>query len=109
MVSLETVQQVLTDVENWPSWNQEVKESSLDDELAVGTVFRWKAGPGTITSTLQQVESPALIGWTGKTLGIWAIHVWRLEPANGGTLVRSEESWEGFPVRLLSGRMQKTL
>ncbi len=107
--SPETVWQVLTNIEGWPSWNPDVKDASLAGDLSVGSVFRWKAGPGKITSTLQQVEPPNLIGWTGKTFGIQAIHLWRLQPDNGGTLAHSEESWEGFPVRILSGRMQKML
>ena len=50
-----------------------------------------------------------LIGWLGRTLGINAVHVYRLEPQEGGTRVTSEESYEGLPVRLMHGRMQKML
>jgi hypothetical protein len=74
-----------------------------------GSRFRWKAGPGTITSTLQRIERPRLIAWTGTTFGIKAIHVHRLELQGGGTVVSSEESWEGLPVRILRRRMQRTL
>src|SRR5262249_40060522 len=50
-----------------------------------------------------------LISWTGKTVGIKAIHFWHLEPRDGGTLVRTEESYEGFMARLFRGRLKKTL
>ncbi len=107
----EIVWAVLTDVESWPSWNPDVKSASLEGPLTKGAQFRWKAGPGTITSTLQSVEPPRLIVWTGKTFGIKAIHVHRFEPQGetGSTIVRSEESWEGLLVRLLRGSMTKTL
>jgi uncharacterized protein YndB with AHSA1/START domain len=107
----EIVWAVLTDVEGWPRWNPEVKSASLEGPLTKGTQFRWKAGPGTITSTLQSVESPRLIVWTGKTFGVKAIHVHRLEPQGdtGSTIVKSEESWDGLLVRLLHGPMTKTL
>ena len=105
----EIVWRVLTDVDRWPSWNPDVKSASLEGPLSAGTRFRWKAGPGTITSTLQSVEAPHRIGWTGKTFGINAIHVHRLEQHGGTTIVRSEESWDGLPVRLLRGLMRKAL
>jgi hypothetical protein len=105
----EIVWAVLTDIDSWPSWNPEVKSASLAGPLAKGTRFRWKAGPGTITSTLQTVEPPQLIGWTGTTIGIKAIHVYRIEPHGDATIVKSEESWDGLVVRLLRGPLRKTL
>jgi carbon monoxide dehydrogenase subunit G len=105
----ETVWGVISDLQRWPSWNPAVKSVELDGEVAEGSVFRWKAGPGTITSTLREVDRPRAIGWTGKTLGIAAVDVYRLEPKGAGTLVRTEESWDGLLARLLRGRMRKTL
>jgi Polyketide cyclase / dehydrase and lipid transport len=81
--------------ERWPSWNRDVKSMTMQGPVAPGSVFRWKAGPGTIESTIQRVEQPRLIAWTGKTLGIKAIHFWHLEPRDGKTFVRTEESYEG--------------
>ena len=107
--SPEAVWEVLTAFERWPRWNSEVKSMSMEGPVSPGTVFRWKAGPGTITSTIQQVEPPRLIAWTGKTLGIDAIHFWYLEPRDGATLVRTEESYEGLVARILRGSLQKTL
>ncbi len=42
-------------------------------------------------------------------MGTRAIHVWRLEPTEHGTLVVTEESMDGWPVNLLKGFFQKTL
>ena len=103
------VWRVLTEIANWPSWNHDVKSAKLEGPLAPGTRFRWKAGPGTITSTLQSVEPPHRIEWTGTTFGIKAIHVHRLEQQDGKTIVRSAESWDGLPVRLLRRSMAKSL
>jgi uncharacterized protein YndB with AHSA1/START domain len=105
----EMVWRVLTDIANWPSWNPDVKSATLEGPLAAGTQFRWKAGPGTITSTLQNVEPPRRIDWTGSTFGIKAIHVHQLEPRDGTTLVRSAESWDGLAARLLRGSMTNRL
>ena len=105
----ETVWEVLTSIDEWPSWNPDVRSASLEDGLTEGSRFRWKAGPGTITSTFQRIERPRLIGWTGTTFGVKAVHVHRLEARGDGTAVSSEESWEGVPVRIFRGRMQRTL
>jgi hypothetical protein len=105
----EAVWEVLTAFERWPSWNPDVKSMAVQGPVAPGSVFRWKAGPGTITSTIQRVEPPRQIAWIGRTLGIKAVHVWQLEPRDGRTFVRTEESFEGLLARLLRGSMQKTL
>ena len=107
--SPQAVWDVLTDLESWPRWNSDVKSMSMEGALAQGTVFRWRAGPGTITSTIQDLQPPTLIAWTGTTFGIKARHVYRLEPRGDGTLVHTEESYEGLVARLLRGSLQKTL
>ena len=105
----ESVWRLLTDLEKWPTWNHDVQSMGLHGALAPGTLFVWKAGPGTISSTLQEVDPPRAISWTGSTMGIKAIDAFRLEPRDGGTLVREAESWEGLVVRLLAGRLRRTL
>jgi uncharacterized membrane protein len=105
----EAVWDVLTAIDRWPTWNPDVKSVSMQEPVAEGSVFRWKAGPGTITSTIRRLESPQLIAWTGRTFGIKAIHFYRLEPRDGRTFVRSEESYDGIVARVLRGSLQKTL
>jgi uncharacterized protein YndB with AHSA1/START domain len=100
---------VLTAIERWPSWNPDVKAVSVQGGVDEGTEFQWKAGPGTITSTIQDVDPPRRIAWTGKTFGISAVHVHTLEPRDGRTLVRTEESYDGLVARLFHGRLQRTL
>ena len=56
----EAVWDVLTDFAAWPSWNPDVKSMAFEGGLAEGAEFRWKAGPGTITSTIRRVERPLL-------------------------------------------------
>jgi uncharacterized protein YndB with AHSA1/START domain len=72
----EIVWDVLTRFEEWPQWNREVKSMSFDGPVAPGSEFRWKAGPGTIVSTLEQVEPPRMISWRGRTMSIKAMHEW---------------------------------
>jgi uncharacterized protein YndB with AHSA1/START domain len=105
----EVVWDVLTRFEQWPRWNPDVKSMSFGGPLAPGSEFRWKAGPGTIVSTLEQIESPRFISWRGRTMSIEAMHEWRLAPRNGGTFVETEESFSGLLARLFRRQIQKTL
>lgn len=100
---LQTVFAVISAIDQWPSWNPDVKSVSVEGPVQPGTVFRWKAGPSSLTSTLQVVDPPSEIAWTGTTMGIKAVHVFRFQAADGGTLARSEESWEGLLAQCAQG------
>jgi uncharacterized protein YndB with AHSA1/START domain len=105
----EVVWEVLTDFAGWPQWNPEVKSMSWDGPLAPGSMFRWKAGPGTIVSTLEEVDRPRYVRWRGRTMSIAAIHEWRLEDRDGGTHVETNESFSGLLARLLRSSLQRQL
>ena len=106
---VQTVWDVLSDIEQWPRWNQAVRSMSVHGPVAPGTAFDWKAGPGTIKSRIAEVDPPGRIVWTGVTFGIRAVDAFTFEAAEGGTLVRQGESWEGLPARLFRSRMKRTL
>jgi hypothetical protein len=105
----ETVWKVLATIDRWPDWNPDIKSVSLDGSVAKGTRFRWKAGAWKIVSVIQNVKRARLLAWTGRMMGIKAVHVWHLEPRGAGTLVLNEESWDGLVARLLRRSLQKTL
>jgi hypothetical protein len=42
-------------------------------------------------------------------MGIRAVHVFRFEPNDQGTLARSQESWQGVVASLLKGYSRRTL
>ena len=50
-----------------------------------------------------------MLGWTGTSMGMHAVHVWRLEPDGRRTMARTEESWSGALPRLLPGMMRRSL
>jgi hypothetical protein len=105
----DVVWSILTDVNSWPTWNPAVSRARLDGPFLPGSIFRWKSGGSSIVSTLQEVEQPRRMSWTGKTLGAAAVHVWTLEPVGTGMLVRTSESFEGWLVRLLRSWFQRLL
>lgn len=109
VASADTIWSILTDFDNWKSWNRDIDDLTIDGDVAKGTVFKWKSGSAKITSIIQHVEQPHVISWTGKMMGINAIHVWEIIPDSSGALVRTSESWEGFIVKIFKKKMQKML
>jgi hypothetical protein len=91
---------VQTDIAGWPAWRPGVESARLDGPLAVGTVFRRRTSGLDIASTIEELDPPRRIGWSGAAGGIAAIQVWTLHEHRGGAavLVRTEESWEGVAV-----------
>ena len=80
---IEIVWDVLSNVQNWPRWNDEVDSTAMTGPTAPGTEFRWKPGRGTIKSRIESADRPHHLAWTGHTFGISAIHVWWLEREEG--------------------------
>ena len=105
----DVVWEVLTGIERWPSWNPAVKSASLEGPVEAGSTFRWKAGPSTIKSRIEDLEKPRRIAWTGTSFGLEAIHVHIFEPRDGRTLVRTEESFDGMVARLFHNRLQRAM
>jgi len=105
----EKVWSVLTDIDNWTTWNTEVTHVKLNETLKPETTFDWKTGGAKIHSTLHTVEPFKNFGWTGKTVGAYAIHNWTLSETNSVVKVSVEESMEGFLVSLFKKSFNKNL
>ncbi|MCB9163149.1 MAG: SRPBCC family protein [Flavobacteriales bacterium] len=83
--------------------------AKLEGPAEEGSTFRWKAGGLRFTSRIHTAEAMTRFGWTGRTIGASAIHNWRFEPRDGGTLVQVEESLQGFFPTLFRPTFQRQL
>src|SRR5690606_1640407 len=92
--SSEKVWAVITNIDNWATWQTDISKPKLNGELNTETTFDWKTGGAKINSTLHTVEPFKNFGWTGKTFGMFAIHNWTLTEAHGQTNVSVDESME---------------
>ena len=106
---IDTIWGIQTDIAAWPSWQPEVDRAGVDGPLSVGSVFRWHTAGLDITSTVEEIDAPRRIAWSGPAQGIVAIHVWTFDPQDDGVLVRTEESWEGDPVTIQVDVLQPAL
>jgi hypothetical protein len=107
--SLERIWSLISDINHWSSWNADITSSEFDGGLMPGNTFKWKSGGTTIVSTIQTVEPLHRLGWTGKSLGTVARHVWILEPAENSVKVITEESFSGWMARLMKAPLQLLL
>jgi hypothetical protein len=108
----DAVWKLLTDIDRWPVWVRSITKAKLEGDLAHFSGFRWKSNGLGIKSTLQLVEPKTRLAWTGKAAGMTAIHVWELhDHEDGGTLVKTSESMEGFLAKLLmsSAKLERSL
>ena len=90
----------MTHINNWSAWQRDITKPRLNGELKPGSTFDWKTGGATIHSTLHTVEPFNNFGWTGRTLGMLAIHNWTISEVSGQTIVSVDESMEGFLAKL---------
>lgn len=107
--SLSTVWDVITSINHWPKWQKDVTEVRLDGEIEEGKTFVWKAGGLKFTSKIHTISRHHLFGWTGKTLGVKAIHNWNFQKENASTMVEVEESLEGTLPTLFKKYFQRKL
>ena len=105
----EVIWNIQTNISAWPQWQPEVDTAQLDGALTVGSVFHWETAGLQITSTVQEVDPPRRIVWSGPAQGITAIHVWEFTPTDHGVLVHTEESWDGEVVRSQTATLQQAL
>lgn len=100
---------VLTNINNWATWQTDISKPKLNGALKCETTFDWKTGGAKIHSTLHTVNPSSQFGWTGKTFGIFAIHNWILTETNDKTTVEVNESMQGFLAVLFKKSFNKNL
>jgi uncharacterized protein YndB with AHSA1/START domain len=107
---LDIIWSLHTDISSWSEWLPDIDASTIEGPLAVGTVFHWQTYGLSIESTIQEIDPPWRIVWSGPAQGIMAIHVWTMTPSEEDRiLVHTEESWDGDPVRAQPEEMQQAL
>ena len=70
----------LTNIDDWKQWQTDISSSKINGNLEAQTTFDWKSGGAKIHSTLHTVKPNTQLGWTGKAMGILAIHNWQIRP-----------------------------
>lgn len=106
---IERVWAALSDLRRWPDWNSHVSWVEIDSSPGIGSQFKWKADGWVIHSTIEALEAPTWIGWSGKAFGVRAKHVWRLHALGENTEVSTTESFEGLFAKLFPSATSKAI
>lgn len=106
---VELVWRRLTDINHWPVWNDRIIRAQIAGKPEVGSEFKWSAKGSRIRSSIHTYTPNESFGWTGKALGSTAIHNWYIESTKNRTIVRVEESMDGWLVRLMKAKLTSIL
>jgi len=107
--SPEKIWEVITDINQWTSWETDIKNPKINGHLKPNTVFDFKINRVKIRSKIHTVEPFHHFGWTAKFFGMYIIHNMTLTETKGQTLVSDDESLEGVIVRLFKKLFDKKL
>jgi uncharacterized protein YndB with AHSA1/START domain len=96
--SIERVWDLLTDVERWPSWYRACRWVRVESPGSTRQpVFRWKAHPVELRSTVVVSNRPHSFAITADAVGLHAERTFTLRqtPDGSGTVVVSDETQVG--------------
>jgi uncharacterized membrane protein len=87
---------ILTDVQSWPEWQGTSYIKSVEaGPLKEGSAFVAELGGIKWNIRVIKANKPLSICWTGKRLGIVAIHEWEFHEEAGKTKAITRESMSG--------------
>jgi hypothetical protein len=102
----------LRDHPSWRAWMPRgfVPASTLGRPLEAGDAIRVKVGGAPVASRIEVeiVERPREITWSGGVRGLLhGRHRFLFEPHEGGTRVRSVETWSGVLAALVKPALRR--
>lgn len=109
LASPEKIWNILSDINNWDKWNKRISNPTLQTKIEEGAQFTWKTNGSKIKSVIHTLKKNEIIGWKGKAFGATAIHNWFIIPTENGTIVKVEESMEGWIIALMKKKMNEKL
>jgi hypothetical protein len=106
---IDTVWQLHTDVNKWPTWQTDITAAHLGGAFEPGASFEWTSSGFSVTSTVYDVTDRSRTLWGGTAQGITGIHEWTFRDMTQGILVGTSESFDGGPVERDPSPMQSIL
>ena len=107
--SLDTVWQLHTDVNAWPTWQTDITAANSAGAFQVGATFEWTSYGFTVRSTIYELADRARVLWGGTAQGITGVHEWVFSETPDGVHVATNESFAGDPVEADPAGMQSQL
>jgi len=92
---IDKVWSILSDVKQWPEWNDKIKNVHIEGKVARGTDFGWTFDGRKSRSQIQSADAPTLLSWTGKSSMAKSVYVWQLEDDENQTIATLGTSIQG--------------
>lgn len=100
---------VLADIASWPTWNPAVRHAVCDEDIEVGTKFRFSTEIGTLSCRITAIDAPRTLSWKGRVLVLGERQTWQLEPSTTGTRVTVRAEMTGLAAHLVRKRLNERL
>ena len=81
----------------------------MNGPLEEGSRFKWKTAGMSISSVIHTITPYTNFGWSGKSMGLVAVHNWHLTEVKKQTEVKVEESMDGILARWFKSMFTKNL
>lgn len=104
------IMSILTDISHWTNWRKAISKVKLmTTDIKEGTDFKWSAGGVRYHSSVHTLSNTHF-GWTGKTIGAYAVHNWSVEKLSATeSKVIVQESLNGWLMSMLRKQMKEEL
>lgn len=103
-VPSEKVWNCLIRATEWPSYYNNASNvrilSGAQQQLELGTRFRWKTFGVTIETTVKEYEPFERLAWEASSFGMKVYHAWLITPTSTGCHVQTEETQNGILPRI---------
>jgi hypothetical protein len=106
---IDTVWQLHTDVNSWPTWQTDITAAHLDGAFEPDATFTWTSSGLRVTSRIYDITDRSRTLWGGTAEGITGIHEWTFRDMTQGVIVGTSESFAGAPVDGDPSTMQSIL
>src|SRR5690606_24984385 len=105
---IEKIWRVLTNIDNWSTWNSDISISKIKGELQIAGSFHLKSGI-TLKSKIHTTNPYSEFGWTSRNLGVYVISNWRLVEIDDQTKVYVQKSMDGVFSVILCAYFERIL
>jgi hypothetical protein len=97
--SAERIWAPLVRAARWPDFYANAKNIEIEGgspDLAPGTKFHWTTFGVRVHTVIDEFVPGRRLAWSGRALGSTAFHGWVITPVEGGCLVVTVETQQGF-------------
>jgi hypothetical protein len=105
--SAERLWDILADVKSWPEWQGTSYVDPPAGPLEKGSTFVAELGGHRWDLTVTEADRPSRLVWTGRQMGLKAVHEWEFAEADGRTQVTSRDSVSGWMLLFVHSMVEK--